>query len=168
MTDTSVMRASRSPLTTVFAAAFLAANVEAQTAAQVIQFQVTAVNQIGVTGAPAPLVINSAIPGGAPTSVTANGGNYAITTNEANKKITASLDEPLPAGVRLEISLAAPQGAASAGDVALGTAAADLVTGISTLAASALPITYRLSADATVHMPAPETRTVTFTIVSGS
>ena len=162
------MRAVPSPWTTVFAAVFLAASVDAQTATQVVQFQVTAVNQIGVAGAPAPLVITSATPGSAPASVTASGGSFAITTNEANKKITASLDEPLPTGVRLEISLAAPQGAASAGDVALGTAAADLVTGISTIAASALPITYRLSADATVHMPAPETRTVTFTIVSGS
>jgi hypothetical protein len=161
------MRSVPSTLTTAFAAVFLAANARAQSATQVIRFQVTAVNQIGVTGVPAPLVINTATAGSNPASVTANGGSYAVTTNEANKKITASLDEPLPAGVRLEIALAAPQGAASAGDVALGTAAADLVTGISTLAASALPITYRLSADATVHMPAPATRTVTFTIVSG-
>jgi hypothetical protein len=70
--------------------------------------------------------------------------------------------------VRLEISLAAPQGAASAGEVFLGTGASDLVTGISSVVASALPITYRLSADAIAHMPAPQTRTVTFTIVSGS
>jgi hypothetical protein len=113
-------------------------------------------------------VINTATAGAAPTSVTADGGSYAVTTNEANKKITASLDEPLPTGVRLEVFLAAPDGAASAGDIVLGTAAADLVTGISQLAASALPISYRLSAYATVHMPAPATRTVTFTIVSGS
>lgn len=162
------MRAVPSTLTTVVAAALLSANADAQTATQVIQFQVTAINQIGVTGAPAPLVISTATAGGPPTSVTASGGSFAITTNEANKKITASLDAPLPVGVRLEISLAAPEGAASAGDVSLSTGAEDLVTGISSLAASALPITYRLSADATVHMPVPETRTVTFTIVSGS
>lgn len=151
-----------------FLAAGLSGRAHAQIATQVIQIQVTAINQIGVSGAPAPLVISNATAGSAPASVTAPGGSYAVTTNEANKKITASLDEPLPAGVRLEISLAAPQGAATAGDVSLTTSAADLVTGISSLAASALPITYRLSADATVHMPAPETRTVTFTIVSGS
>jgi hypothetical protein len=162
------MRAVPSTVTTVVAAALLSANADAQTATQVIQFQVTAINQIGVTGAPAPLVISTAAAGSAPTSVTADGGSYAITTNEANKKITASLDAPLPAGIRLEISLAAPDGAASAGDVFLSTGSADLVIGISSLAASALPISYRLSADATVHMPTPETRTVTFTIVSGS
>lgn len=162
------MRAKLSPILTVFAALFVGSNLDAQTATQVVQFQVTAINQIGVTGAPAPLVITTATAGSDPTSVSANGGSYAVTTNEANKKITASLDEPLPAGVRLEISLAAPLGAASSGDVSLSTGAADLVTGISWLAASALPITYRLSADATVHMPVPATRTVTFTIVSGS
>ncbi|MGH7637553.1 MAG: hypothetical protein ACREOK_07865 [Gemmatimonadaceae bacterium] len=155
--------------TTTIAFAVLAfASLEAQTATQVVRFQVTAINQIGVTGAPAPMVINSATAGSAPSSVTASGGSYAITTNEANKKITASLDAALPNGVRLEVSLAAPEGASSAGDVQLSTAGADLVTGISSLAASALPITYRLSADETVHMPVPATRTVTFTIVSGS
>lgn len=155
--------------TTIALAAFAAfGDLEAQTATQVVRFQVTAINQIGVTGAPAPMVISNATAGSAPASVTASGGSYAITTNEANKKITASLDAALPTGVRLEVSLAAPQGASTAGDVQLGTAGADLVTGISTLAASALPITYRLSADATVHMPVPETRTVTFTIVSGT
>jgi|SRR5687767_3811909 len=162
------MRAVKSTMTTALAAVVQAASAHAQTATQVIQFQVTAVNQIGVSGGPAPLVINTATAGSAPTSVTAPGGSYAVTTNEENKKITASLDQSLPPGVRLEISLAAPAGAASAGDVSLGSAAADLVTGISTLAASALPITYRLSADATVYIPAPATRTVTFTIVSGS
>ena len=161
------MRSARSVVTALFAAMLPAASLDAQTATQVIHFQVTAVNQIGISGAPVPLVINSAVAGSAPTSVTASGGTYAVTTNESNKKITASLDDPLPAGVRLEISLAAPQGAASAGEVALGVAASDLVTGISAVAASALPMTYRLSADATVHMAAPETRTVTFTIVSG-
>ncbi len=141
---------------------------DAQTATQVVQFQVNAINQIGVSGSPAPLVINDATAGAAPTSVTAGGTSYAITTNESNKKITASIDQPLPAGVVLEVSLAAPNGAASLGDVSLTTAAADVVTGISATAASALPITYRLSATSTVQMAVPATRTVTFTIVSGS
>lgn len=154
--------------TMVLGAVLLSVELGAQTATQEVRFQVTAINQIGVTGGPAPMVISSAVAGSAPTSVTASGGSYAITTNEANKKITASLDAALPTGVQLEVSLAAPQGASSAGEMPLSTAAADLVTGISTLAASALPITYRLSAEPTVHMPTPVARIVTFTIVSGS
>jgi hypothetical protein len=140
----------------------------AQAATQVVQFQVNAINQIGVAGNPAPLVISSATAGSAPTSVTAGGSSYAITTNEANKKITASIDQALPAGMQLEVLLAAPTGAASVGEVVLTTAPADVVTGISAISAASLAITYRLSATATVQMPSPATRTVTFTVVSGS
>ena len=140
----------------------------AQTATQVVQFQVNAINQIGVSGSPAPLVINSATAGSAPASVTAGGTSYAITTNETNKKITAAIDQSLPAGVLLEVSLAAPTGAASLGEVTLTTAPTDVVTGISATSGSSLAITYRLSATATVQMPTPATRTVTFTVVSGS
>ena len=144
------------------------ARLSAQTATQLVQFQVNAINQIGVSGNPAPLVVSTATAGSAPTSVTAGGSSYAITTNEANKKITASIDQALPAGVQLEVSLDAPSGAASVGQVVLTTAPADVVTGISAISAASLAITYRLSASATVQMPTAATRTVTFTVVSGS
>jgi hypothetical protein len=140
----------------------------AQSATQVVQFQVTAVNQIAVSGDPSPLVIVTATAGSAPTSVVGTGTSYAITTNESNKKITASLDQPMPTGITLEVALAAPTGAVTSGSVVLGTAGADVVTGITAMAASSLPITYRLSATPAVHMPTPASRTVTFTIVSGS
>ena len=140
---------------------------DAQTATQVVQFEVRAVSQIGISGAPSPLVINSATAGSQPTSVASSGTSYAITTNEANQKIIASIDQPMPGGLTLEVSLAAPSGAVSTGNVALGTAAADVVTGISSLRESALPITYRLSASTTAPL-GTATRTVTFTIVAGS
>jgi hypothetical protein len=143
------------------------ADAHAQTATQVVRFEVNAINQIGVSGAPAPLVINSATAGAAPASVTAGGTSYAVTTNESNKKITASVNQALPAGVTLEVQLAAPSGASSADYVQLGTSSADVVTGISSTTASSLPITYRLSATPTVQMSA-QARTVTFTIVSGT
>ena len=143
-------------------------SVDAQSATQVVRFQVNAINQIAVSGNPAPLVLNSAAAGSAPTSVTANGSTYAITTNEANQKITASIDQALPIGVTLDVTLAAPAGAASIASVPLSTSGADVVTGISSVAAGALPITYRLSATPTVQMAAPAARTVTFTIVSGT
>ena len=150
--------------------ALLATPVEsqAQTATQLVRFQVNAINELAVSGNPAPLVINNATAGSAPTSVTASGTSYAITTNESNQKITASIDQPMPTGVTLEVTLAAPGGANSTGAVALGTSGADVVTGISQIGASALPITYRLSATTTVSMSAPAVRTVTFTVVSGS
>lgn len=140
---------------------------DAQTATQTVQFQVNAVNQIAVTGNPAPLAISTAIAGSGLTSATSAGTSYAITTNEANQKITASINQAMPAGVTLEVQLQAPVGAVSTGSMQLGTSSADLVTGISTTSASALPVTYRLNASTQVQL-GPTARTVTFTIVSGT
>ena len=144
-----------------------ATDATGQTATQLVRIQVNAISQIGVSGTPGPLVISNATAGLAPTSVTASGGSYAVTTNEQNQKITASIDQSLPDGVTLEVALQPPAGASSAGSVPLGTAASDVVTGITAQAATALPIMYRLSAGPQAQV-APATRTVTFTIVSGS
>jgi hypothetical protein len=139
----------------------------AQVATQVVQFEVRAVSQIGISGTPSALVINSATAGGQPTSVASTGSSYAITTNEVNQKIIASIDQAMPGGVTLEVALTAPTGAMSAGNVILGTAGTEVVTGISGLRESALPISYRLSATAAAQLGS-STRTVTFTIVAGS
>lgn len=147
--------------------AALPAAAAAQSATQTVRFQVNAVNQIAVSGSPAPLVVSTANAGSEPTSATSTGTSYAITTNETNQKITASIDQPMPAGVSLAISLGAPSGASSAGSVPLGTSGADLVTGISSTAASALPIAYTLNASTQAQI-GPTSRTVTFTIVAGS
>lgn len=152
----------------LFGLALHADRAFAQTATQVVRFQVNPINQIAVSGSPPQMTISTATAGSAPTSVTANGTSYAITTNEVNQKITASLDQTMPNGVTLEIDLAPPTGAAAVGATPLGTAGVDLVTGITSVSASALPITYRLSATPAVQMASPASRTVTFTIVSGT
>ena len=139
----------------------------AQTATQVVRFEVSAINQIGVTGSTAPLAITTATAGSSLTSVTAGGSSLAVTTNESNKKITASLDQALPAGVTLEVTLPAPSGASSLSYVALTTSGSDLVTGISATNAVSLPLTYRLSATPQASI-GTQTRTITYTIVSGT
>ncbi len=157
---------------TIFAAAVAGltalpfAAARGQSATQVVHFQVNAVNQIAVSGTPT-LALTTATAGSGLTSATATGSSYAITTNESNQKITASINQAMPAGVTLELLMGAPSGAASAGSVQLGTASADVVTGISGVASAALPITYRLNATTQVQM-GPTARTVTFTIVSGT
>ena len=138
-----------------------------QQATQVVQFRVNPVSEIAVSGTPAPLVVGSAIAGSAPTSATSSGTTWAISTNESNQKVIASIDAIMPTGLSLEVALAAPAGASSRGLVPLGTSGADVVTGISTVAASALPISYRLSATPSAPVSSAQTRTVTFTIVSG-
>jgi hypothetical protein len=147
-------------------AALPVGSARGQSATQVVHFQVNAVNQIAVSGSPT-LAITTATAGSGLTSATSAGSSYAITTNEANQKITASLNEAMPTGVTLEVVMAAPGGAVSAGTVSLGTASADVVTGITATASAALPITYRLNASTQVQM-GPTARTVTFTIVSGT
>jgi hypothetical protein len=150
----------------VVAASFAAGTLQAQTATQVVSYQVAAISELSMTGSPS-LVINAATAGSAPTSVSAN-ATYAITTNESDMKITAELDEAMPLNVTLSVSLAAPSGGSSAGAVELGATAKDVVTDISQVNASGLSMTYSLSATVAAGVVPAGTRTVTYTITSGA
>lgn len=138
---------------------------ESNVATQVVSFEVQAINLLSVSGSPS-LVISASSAGNAPTSVTAS-GSYSITTNEENRKITASIDSNMPSGVTLSVLFQAPS-LASAASQSLSTAAADVVTGISELNESGLDLTYTLSATSAAGVIAAGNRTVTYTIVSGA
>ena len=138
----------------------------AQTATQIVTFQVNAINQISVSGSPS-LLISTATAGSAPTSVTA-AATWAVTTNQTGAKITASINSAMPAGLTLSANLAAPTGATSAGLQALSTTAVDAVTGITKLAQGALGVTYQLDATPAAGVVASTTRTVTYTITGGT
>jgi hypothetical protein len=131
---------------------------------QSVTFQVSAINQLSFSGAPS-LTISTATAGSAPTSVSSSGVTYAITTNEASKKIKAALSANMPAGVTLSVDMEAPAGAASTGVTALSTTDANLVTGITKLNASGLEMTYTLAATSAAGVIASASRTVTFTII---
>jgi len=138
----------------------------AQTATQTVTFQVSAINQVAVTGAPS-LVINAAAAGSAPTSVTAAGNTWSVTTNQSGAKITASIASAMPAGLTLSANLGAPAGATTNGLVALSNVAADMVTGITKLNASGLSLSYQLDATAAAGVVSSATRVVTYTITGG-
>jgi hypothetical protein len=138
----------------------------AQSATQTVTFRVNPISEIAVSGAPAPIVVD-APRAGAETSALMGGTSYAITTNEGNQKITASLDRPMPNGVTLAVSLEAPAGGASHGQVALGTRASDVVTSIPAGAGRGLPIVYTLSATNSARQGAFGTRIVTYTVAAG-
>ena len=143
-----------------------AASAGAQTTAtQSVSFQVDAINQIAVTGAPT-LLINTAVAGAAPTSATSTGATWAVTTNQTTAKITASINANMPAGVTLSATLGAPAGATSAGIKSLSTTTVDMVTGITKLSASGLAISYQLDATAAAGVQSGS-RTVTYTITGG-
>jgi hypothetical protein len=140
-------------------------SASAQIATQTVTFSVVSMSRAAVSGTVSPIMVRSVRADRAPTSASVGGTTYAITTNEANQKIAASLDQPMPTGVSLAVALAAPAGAASRGTTNLGTASADVVTGITGVNATALPIVYTLSASSAPA--APSTRVVTFTITAG-
>jgi len=138
----------------------LAANTDNQT----VTLQVSAINEIAVSGDPGALIVNTATAGAEPDTATDNSTDYDITTNESNKRITGVLDSAVPANTELYVFLVAPTGGTSAGDVQLTTSAADLVTGISTLAESNQTITYKYYAGIAAGVVASTTRTMTLTL----
>lgn len=150
------------------AAAFTVLGLATSGAAQATAtatYEVKAINEVSVSGAPAALVISTAAQ---LAGVTDKSTTWAVTTNESSKKVTGSIDTAMPAGVTLSVNLTAPSVGTSAGSKALGIAAVDLVTGITQVEGSALGVTYTLSATPSAGVIGPQTKTVTYTIVAGA
>jgi hypothetical protein len=143
-----------------------AGTVAAQTATQTVTFQVDPINQVGVTGAPV-LHITTSVAGNALASVTSSGSTLALTTNQTNAKVTATLSAPMPAGVMLSAVIAAPAGATSAGIKPLGTTGVDLLTAITHVNARMLTLTYQLDATPAAGVVTSGTRVVTYTMTGG-
>jgi hypothetical protein len=160
------MSKSTTLLTIGVLVAFAAVNTASAQVTQTVTFQVSAINQIAVTGAPS-LVINAAVAGSAPTSVTSAANTWSVTTNQSTAMITASIPSAMPAGLTLSANLTAPAGATSTGLTALGTVAVNVVTGITKLNSAALGLTYQLDATAAAGVVSSSTRVVTYTITGG-
>lgn len=135
-------------------------------ATQSVSYEVTAINEIEVSGDPGALVVNSAMAGSEPTDDTDNTTTWDITTNGGTdgKKLTGAIDTDMPANTTLKINLTAPTGATSSGDVTLSTTAADAVTLIDSVAESGLTITYTLSATIAAGVVTQASKTVTLTL----
>jgi hypothetical protein len=145
-----------------------AAASSAQTATQTVTFQVDAINQVGVSGAPS-LTVNSAVAGSAPTQVSSTGHSWAVTTNQTNAKITASIASNMPSGLTLQATLGVGStGATSGGAKTLSTVAQDMVTGLTKVNATGLTLGYTLDATAAAGVVTSSSRVVTFTITGGT
>src|SRR6476661_3287892 len=72
-----------------------------QQVTQTVRIEVVAVNHAAATAAALPVAPRA-------TSAAATRGTLSLTTNEANQKISASLDRPLPAGMMLSVAISAP------------------------------------------------------------
>ena len=150
--------------TALIAVMVFAGSVSAQTATSTAGYEVTAINEVGVSGSPADMIIDAA---SELNGVTDASTTWSVTTNQSDAKVTGEIDAAMPADVTLKVELAAPTGATSQGSVALSTTAANLVTGITELEATGLGVTYTLSALPTAGVVAAGTRTVTYTITDG-
>jgi hypothetical protein len=142
--------------------------IAGSTAAQTVTYQVSAINEISVSGNPGAMNVSTATAGSSPDEVTDATTTYAITTNGSSKKITAVINTAMPANVTLKINMTAPTGGTSAGDVILTNVAADAVTDISTLAESGKSITYKLSATPAAGVVPSASKTVTLTVADGA
>ncbi|MHB0937190.1 MAG: hypothetical protein ACYDCO_03120 [Armatimonadota bacterium] len=140
----------------------------ANSATQTVTYEVSAINEISVSGNPGALTVSTATAGSQPNSVSDSSTTYAITTNGTSMKITGAINTNMPANTTLSVNLTAPTGGTSAGATSLSTVAADLVTGITTLAESGKTIAYTLSATVTAGVVGSASKTVTLTIAAGA
>lgn len=124
-----------------------------QQVTQSVRIEVIAVSHATATAMAAPVGPRS-------TSASLANGSLSLTTSEANQKITASLDRPLPRGVMLSVAVSAPSGAESAGRMTLSAdMASDVVTGMPMGDTKSMPV--QLSASG-----GEATRLVTYTVVA--
>lgn len=166
----------------------------AQRATQIVRYSVTGVSQGQVTSGNGGVGTTQAAPaaGFSTTPETAPGTNglnvsalanassvrtgqtvvpvwqasYGITNNESNKKLSVSIDAPMPDGMELNANISAPPGADARGPVDIGTASRDVVTGIGTGNTGSLAADFSVASTATA--PSQVNRKVTFTLISGA
>jgi len=161
------MKNSRTAIMSAFLVIAAAASASAQTATQALTIDVQAINKITVAGGAHTLTINTATAGDAPDAQTWT-TSWAITTNQSNMKVTASIATPMPANTSLAVDLGAPAGGSSSvGVVTLDDTEKDLVTGITKLNASSMPLAYTATAGAAAGVQTIS-KTVTFTITTGA
>lgn len=136
----------------------------ADSASQTVTYTIPTINELAVSGSPS-LTIEVPEAGSQPSPVTAE-ANYAITTNESDKIITAALASPMPDGTTLAVTLLAPgEGGTVQDKKTLSTTPETVVTGISKLADDTNLITYELTATAEANAEDSATSpSVTFTI----
>lgn len=121
-----------------------------------------------VSGSPPALRIDAAVAGSTLAPASESSTTYTLFASSSNTKIVGRINSPMPAGVALTITLQAPSGSISEGEVTLSTTNKDLVTSIDRYTFSTRSITYELSATLSAGVVASQSRTVTLTVVSGA
>lgn len=111
------------------------------------------------------LTVNSAISVGGGLAPGSDSTTYTVTNTIGTKKLVGRLSTAMPSNTTLQIQLAAPSGATSAGVVTLTASDQNLVTGIGLVSEVGLDMTFTLSATVQAGLLSPGTRTLTLTLV---
>lgn len=120
-------------------------------------------NSISISGNPQTLVINTAIAGSDPTSVTDTSTTYSWGTL-LGTKIIGKINSNMPSGVTLKVKLDSSEGS-SQGFVTMTTTNTTLVSSLPILnEGNGLTISYQLSATKNAAPVTNATRTLTLTI----
>lgn len=131
----------------------------AQTASQVVRFRVIAQSHAEVAPVLKPI-----------SMVRTNGGistsALTLATNQANLKVTASLDQPMPAGTSLSLTVGKAAEGRGASVQQLGTDATDVLNGMAPTIVAQIPVSYRVAGTGDRPPRAAEQRLVTYTILS--
>lgn len=151
----------------IFLLGVYSASFAGTTATQSVTYQVAAIDEISVSGNPSALIVNAATAGSQPNAASDATTTYSITTNGSNKKITGKIDTAMPANSSLKVTLTAPTGGTSAGQITLSASDQDLVTGIGIVAESGKTISYEFSATAAAGVISSASKTVTLTVADG-
>jgi hypothetical protein len=122
---------------------------------------------LAVSGNPGLLRVSTAVAGSEPVAVSNASTTYTVTTPNPNRryKITARLSAPMPVGITLTGSFAAPPGGTSLGPVVLDATNRDVVLNIPRRTNATQGITYSLTATVAGGVIPNSSRTVTLTIV---
>ncbi len=126
-------------------------------------------NALSASAAPAQnLIINMAIAGQQPTDFVDASATFTVGTIFGGaKKIVASLNTPMPAGVTLTATFpAVGGGSSSSGAVILSTTARDVVINFANIWNQTRNITYRLSATVAAGVVPSQSRIVALTLVN--
>ncbi len=128
-----------------------------------LNYSVAGINNIEIDAENINLSLNT--PNGSEYIPASNSTSYTITSNapDDTKKLTAAINQDMPADLRLSLTAAAPSGATSTGRQNLSTTAADLVMNIDSVKQSNLNLAFELGGP-TSAPSSSGSRTVTLTI----
>lgn len=147
-------------LTVLFSASMvLAADSDGHT----VTVNVSAINEVAITGGNVTLTINNATAGAEPDDATDTSTSLDWTTNEQSRKITVVSDNATP-NFTLKVQATGVTGGTGAGEITVTDSAQDFVTGIAETTGSAT-LSYTASATASAG-DGSDIHTVTYTITA--